>query len=71
MSDSLTQVSISYDDREYVCWIPSQFAIRGKIISIDNVIKRGVIKHVYSSMKYSVARERAADWTRQRRASDV
>lgn len=43
MSDSLTQVSISYDDREYVCWIPSQFAIRGKIISIDNVIKRGVI----------------------------
>jgi len=70
-SDTLTQVSIVFDNREYVCWIPSQFAARGKIISIDGVVERGAVKDVYSTVSYSAARERSSDWSRQRRASDI
>jgi hypothetical protein len=71
MSDTLTQVAIVYDHREYVCWIPSHFAVKGKVVSIDDVMTNGVVNHVYSTMKYKEARVRSTDHAKQRKASDI
>ena len=58
----------------YHCWLPSKFAIVGKIVDIeaDGVDLKGYyIREVWTELPTAVVKERSQDYKKTRRASDI
>jgi hypothetical protein len=59
-----------------VSWLPSKFAIKGKVILIDDAVTGDqdtwTVDEVYGpELPYSYVNERSQDYKRTRRASDI
>lgn len=72
-----TQMSGYQDTRwkEYICYVPSQFANKGRFLDIKN--EQGnwedgwCVHEVYHTLPTVVVREREQDYKQTRKASDI
>ena len=55
----------------HVAWLPSRFAVVGKLIDIDGMAGRWRVVERYESKPTEYVYERSRDYQRQREASDV
>lgn len=72
MKNTMTQCRMEKTDGSfYTAYIPSRFAVAGKIIDIDDVAAGMKVVDVYHSLPYEVVNERSQDYKKTRQASDI
>lgn len=72
MKNTMTQCRMQkVDGSLYTAYIPSKFAIEGKMIDIDDVATGMKVVNVYHSLPYDVVNERGQDYKKTRQASDI
>lgn len=56
---------------EYVAWIPSSFAEKGRSLRIDDVHGNWYVREVHGTRPSDWVNEKSRDYTKQRKASDI
>lgn len=72
MKNMMTQCRMAKaDGSHYTAYIPSEFAVMGRVLDIDDVATGMRVVDVYHSLPYSVVNERSQDYKKTRQASDI
>lgn len=71
-----TQCKLTRGDTQYICWLPTKYAILGKFLKLkdretDTWENGWQVKETFSTMNSDYVADRSRDFKRTRKASDI